>query len=772
MRKAALRRRFYAACYNGKLRMWRAFSSLVIAAILFTGCSRTPEQKEAGFLQSGQKHLQARDFQRAVLDFKNAAQVMPRDPEPHYQLGLAYLSSGNQRAALQELLNSVDLDPKHVGALLKLAEIMTASKNPDVVKEGKQRAQQVLALSPDSADALQMLAKAEYELGDPQIAEQHLQQALERVPQHLNAALTLAMVKLRAKDISGAEQVMQQAAAGAPKSAEHAVALGRFYLLTGKSAEAEKEFWRALEIDPKTGPALTALASLCYRDGRTAQADQLLQRASALPDKAYRPLHASFLLETGKSAAAVTEFEQLYKKDHANRDARTRLVAAYLRTGRTTDAGNVLADALKQDSKDMDARLQRGELYLAQGKYAEAQDDLTAVLRDRPESPEAHFVMARVLKGSNAPVGQMRELSEALRLNPKFLEARLELARALSSRNAPKAAIELLDQTPEEERQTLSVIVERNTALFTLGDYAEMRKGVDRGLAIARSTELLLQDGLLRMKQHDYEGGRASLKETLKWQSEEWRALEALALSYVAEKKPAEATAIVQEYTDRVPNSVAAKQFRGLWLLKMGDRVGARAALLAARSMADPKTAEAVDFQLAELDLREGNLDIARNSLTALLREQPGNVAVILDLAQTEFRAGRLTETLGYYQKALEHDPGNLSALNNLAYLLADTGKDPVRALILAERAKELAPADPTIDDTIGWAYYNLGKFEEAVKYLSLSKTTTPRWKCHLAMAYIKTGKRPQAVAMLQAALKEDPNLAEARKVQALLAAK
>jgi Tfp pilus assembly protein PilF len=276
----------------------------------------------------------------------------------------------------------------------------------------------------------------------------------------------------------------------------------------------------------------------------------------------------------------------------------------------------------------------------------------------------------------------------------------------------------------------------------------------------------LLQDGLLIIKQQDYKGSRASLEEALKQQPQEWRALEALALSYVAEKKLDKATAVVREYT--FLNSATAKLFLGSWLSRTGDRVGARAAFRAAKSLA-PDSA-AADFESAELDLREGKLDSARTTLLALLGKQPGNLALILDLGQAEYRAGRLTEAIGYYEKAVQEDPKNVPALNNLAYLLADTRKNPDRALQLAQQVKELSPNDTTVDDTIGWAYYNKGIYQTAVEYLSLSKTTTPRWKCHLAMAYVKVGRPQQAGAMLQAALKEDPEVPEAQKVLALLA--
>jgi cytochrome c-type biogenesis protein CcmH/NrfG len=204
----------------------------------------------------------ALDFERTVLDFRNAIQATPKDAEPHYQLGLTYLQSGNAQAAASEFTNAIKLNPKHFGAQLQIAELMAENANPEVVKRGREKAQEVLAAFPNDPDALRTLAVAELRLEDPADAEQHLEQALAAVPQHLNSSITLAMVKLRANDAAGAEQVMLKSVAEAPRSPEHALVLGRFYQVVHKPAEAAKQFRRALDLDPKYGPALAALGSL------------------------------------------------------------------------------------------------------------------------------------------------------------------------------------------------------------------------------------------------------------------------------------------------------------------------------------------------------------------------------------------------------------------------------------------------------------------------------------------------------------------------------
>ena len=741
-------------------------SGLVSAFLV--SCSQSPSKREAIFLERGRKHLQAREFERATLDFRNAVQAMPKDAEPHYQLGLTYLASGDVQLGADELMRAVNLNPRHFAAQLKVAELMAGNKDLDIAEQGREKAQEVLRALPNDADALRTLAVTELRLEDPGEAVQHLQQALAAMPQDLNASMTLATVKLRANDAAGAEQVLLKSAAAAPRSPQHALVLARFYQLVGNSDEAEKQFRHTLDLDPKYGPGLAALGSLLYTQGKLYEAEQTLQRASSLPDKQYRPLHAIFLLQTGKSELAIRELDQQYQADSQDRGARTRLIAAYFNLGRSADAEKVLTEALKRNSKDTDALMQRGELSLVAGKFQEAQSDLSEVLRFRPDFAEAHLILGRIHRARGATQSQIQELTEALRLNPKLLAARLELAKAFILTKSPKSAIEVLDQTPQQFRTRVALIVERNIALYNLGDDAQLRKGIDQGLAISRDLRLLWQDGLLKLKQKNYAGGRASLQEVLKQQPEDWPAVEALVASYLAENKNAQASDVVREYTSAAPNSAAGRHFLGTWLLRNGDIRGARAAFEESKRL-DPKSTVA-DFSLVEIAVREGKLDAARDLLTAVVKREPRNVRALVSLGQVESKTGHSVAAIGYYDQVLQEDPNNVLALNNLAYVLADTGTNPDRALALAQKVKELAPENADIDDTIGWAYYNKGLYQSALDFLKRPAVTTPQRKCHMAMAYIKLGNRQQAATLLQAALKEAPALPEAQRALQLLA--
>src|SRR5579862_49315 len=96
----------------------KCISICLLGAVLLASCRNSPQAKEAKYLQRGKAQLVKKDYGRAILEFRNAAQVMPRDAEPQYQLGLTYLATGGASTAVAALRKALELNPKHTGAQL------------------------------------------------------------------------------------------------------------------------------------------------------------------------------------------------------------------------------------------------------------------------------------------------------------------------------------------------------------------------------------------------------------------------------------------------------------------------------------------------------------------------------------------------------------------------------------------------------------------------------------------------------------------------------
>ena len=735
-------------------------------------CNRTPEARFARFMATGQRHFEQKDYARAILDFQNAARLAPTNPEPYYRLGLAHLETGNFRAGVASLMKATELDPKHVGAQLKLAQMMATSRRQDILEEAAKRAQAAFAVAPEDAAVLNTLALTELRLGKPEDAQKRLEQTLEKFPGEMNASVMLARMKLSQKDLAGAEAVLKEAAARAPRSPEPAVALSDFYLAQGRTSEAEQQLARALEVDPNHGPALLRLAELRLRAGRKDEAAGIFKRLSSVPDKSYRPAYALFLLSEGRAAEGIAELERLHQADPSDRNVRSRLVAAYVAANRAADAQQVLDEAIKRNARDVHALLQRGALLIRAGKWPEAEQDLLKVLRLDPESAEAHYHLAAVRRGQGEAATAKQELAEAVRLNPSLLAARLELASALLREKSAQAALDLLDQAPATQKTDINFIVTRNSALMALGDLAKAREGVKQGLGIARTSELLTQDGNLRLLAKDFAGARKSLEEALERNPENVAALDLLASSFLVEKQSEAALARIRKHAEAHPQSAPIQFFAGEWFLKAGRTAEARGAFVAAKT-ADPKATQPA-LRLAQMDAAEGKLDSARGILSELLKSEPRNAEALAMLAAIEHQAGNYQAAAEGYRKVIEIQPRNIFALNNLAFLLIENLGRHDEGLQLAQRAKELAPENPAVDNTLGWAFYHKGLYGSAVQHLERAasgRNATALRKYHLAMAYWKAGEAAKARAALADARRLDPRLPELKAAEEMMSA-
>src|SRR5262245_38741876 len=101
----------------------------VVACFAPAACHKSPADKEAQYMKRGEAEMAKKDYQRAILEFRNAAQVMPNDAEPYYRLGLAYLEVPDPRNAYGALKKATELNPHHNEAQLKLSQVLLATRD-------------------------------------------------------------------------------------------------------------------------------------------------------------------------------------------------------------------------------------------------------------------------------------------------------------------------------------------------------------------------------------------------------------------------------------------------------------------------------------------------------------------------------------------------------------------------------------------------------------------------------------------------------------------
>lgn len=142
------------------------------------------------------------------------------------------------------------------------------------------------------------------------------------------------------------------------------------------------------------------------------------------------------------------------------------------------------------------------------------------------------------------------------------------------------------------------------------------------------------------------------------------------------------------------------------------------------------------------------------------------------------------------FRKALELYPDQPQVMNYLGYSWVDMNMNLDEGLELIRKAVDLRPSDGYIVDSLGWAYYRLGRFDDAVRELERAvslKPDDPVLNDHLGDAYWRVGRRleatfqwshardmkpePDVLATVEKKLKEGlpalPDTATAEKAQA-----
>ena len=124
------------------------------------------------------------------------------------------------------------------------------------------------------------------------------------------------------------------------------------------------------------------------------------------------------------------------------------------------------------------------------------------------------------------------------------------------------------------------------------------------------------------------------------------------------------------------------------------------------------------------------------------------------------------------FKQALELQPEQPYVMNYLAYSWVEQKQNLERAQDMLRRAVELRPEDGYIVDSLGWVYYRLGKYDQAVEQLERAvelRPADPTINDHLGDAYWKVGRRQEARFQWERALSLDPDAEEIPTIEAKL---
>ncbi len=543
------------------------------------------------------------------------------------------------------------------------------------------------------------------------------QDIIKRDPNNLEAHKLLGRIYLRSLgDMpggSGSDNVLKLAIEQyerivkiEPNNVDDHLLLGRLYRLNNDLQKAENELKTAVQLDPNSEEAITTLALLYSEEGDTAHALQVLSSvpATGRSAKLYSALGTTY--EQRKDYKnAIEAYKKAIQLDRDNLDAIRGLAENLLNDGQmdaALDQYKIIADANPEDAQTY---LRIAEIYRKQEKYDLALESLKKAETMVPDSMEVPYNLALVYQAQGRSDEAAKILQDLLKKTEKP-----DNNYSQSDRSNRAVFIERLGRIYRDQ-SNYSAAVETFRKMLTLGDESA-------------------------------ESGYQEIIDTYR-EAKQWP----------------QATAAAKEAVQKLPNNRDLRMVLDAQLADTGD---ADKALADVRSLLKG-TAEdrPVYVALAQMNTRLkrwADAEAALNKAEQLATKPEDKQYVAFLRGSTYERQKKYDEAEAEFRKVLAAEPQSAVTLNYLGYMNADRGVRLEESLNYIKQAVSLEPGNGAYLDSLGWAYFRLGKYdlaEENLNKASQHMGSDPSVQEHLGDLYQKTGRLKLAAAHWERALEE-----------------
>jgi tetratricopeptide (TPR) repeat protein len=195
--------------------------------------------------------------EEAVQAYQHAAELQPKDPEPHIAAGLLLEKQNRFADASEEYRQALAIDPTSADALTGLANISMRGQR---FSDAEEALRKLVVLHPENAGAHLQLGRVLAAAGDKDAAIVEFQAAAKLAPADAGTKRELADLYATARKFDLAEAEYRALLASNPRDAEVHQRLGSAFLEERKFSEAQQEFWIAVHLKPDFGLAWGQLA--------------------------------------------------------------------------------------------------------------------------------------------------------------------------------------------------------------------------------------------------------------------------------------------------------------------------------------------------------------------------------------------------------------------------------------------------------------------------------------------------------------------------------
>jgi len=767
-------------------RLHRLALVAVSCALLIMGCS-TKEEKTASFIAAGDRLLAAEDPVRAVLEYKNALQMDPKSTSATHGLGKAYLQQQEYQQAYNAFKSALELNPDLDESRIELAWLLAMGR------QGEPALLEVAQLrNPGNFQSRVDLIKARALISIERPGE-----VVELLAQVRDGARNkeVQALLLLAHQLLGESEQMHQAAARwtelDPADPTPYLLLAREALEHGRKTQALEHLERMAKTNSEPSTALLR-AQLLDRWGFREEAETAFENLPSLPETMLA--RADFWLRAGnrqralitlenlvaahpRSISAVVMLAQLYGAENDPEKAnqlldstlkldvkksereQLRLARAGLLAQRADweAASKLCNEVLAENQGNMDAHLLLGKVLLSTRKPADAEIHLNQVAAARPGDEQVQLLLVRsqIFSGKEALAADT--LKRTIEASPESTRLRLELVSYYLGKGDPDQAARVFDQGLQKQPGSIGLLKAAGEFEADRKDFAKAERSFQKIIELRPELALgYLQMGRLMIARDNLPEATAWFKKAME-RGDGWEAaVPALAHIYLLRKEHDQARTLVQQETEKHPDSPLAWLFRGQVLQAMEELSEAETAYLRAVEL-DPQWLHPYRG-LAEILLRQGKIEEAIARFEGVAQSQP-SVPIRIHLATLYEIAERSDNAIRVLQELIKEETHSPALMNNLAYLYAEhrVGEaDLVEAGKLVAQALAREPENPTFLDTAAWVAYKQGDFDTAWKYIQDALIRDPKagvHNLHAAIILHARGEKEQAIERLDASL-------------------
>ena len=710
----------------------------VFTVLLAPGCSKQASKER--HLKRADGYYAAKDFDKAVIEYLNVLKLDRTNVPVVKRIASIYFDQGKIQQAMPFLLGARQMDQDDLSVRIKLAQVFTAARQ---LQDARKEVIYILDRDPKHDEALGLLADTSVTPADQADTRQRLQKLEAQAAGRAGWHLASANLFLRQTNYQAAEGALRKALSIEPQSSTVHMAFGIFYWLQKDIKSADLSFQKATELAPLNPAVWLRRVEFKLNAGLEKEARELLQQITQkMPDSTAALAYLARVEFDGQNYAACS---------------------------------NVVQRILTMDRANFQARLLHAGLTRLQGKPAEAVKEAEELKRAFPGSPDVELELAQARLRNQERPQAIVALKETLRLNPNNIQAALILAELQIGVGDTDSAVTLLQSLIRAQPGLLR-------AQFLLGSAYSSQRRFDDALALYQGMEQrfptnptvpFLSGLTLRQQPNRNVDARKAFQRAALLSPNDLLIISQLVDLDVLDRNYPAAFQRVRDLLVHDPKSAGAKFIEGRIFLTQTNWNAAEAALQQAIAW-DANFSPAYSL-LTQIYVAANRLPEALEKLQQMLEKDPKNVQVLMQMGEIYDKKGDVAKAARSYEDLIKLSPNFIPALNNLAYLYSEKLGKQDEALTLASKARELAPQEPHIADTLGRVHFQRREYTRALALLQESVVKLPEEpevQFHLAMAYYMMGQEQPARLAFQRALERNAPFsgkAESQKRLALL---